>query len=180
MVGLILAAGKSSRMNSDKAFLNYHDLPQFEFAANQLQEFVKTVIINGRPKLLYSNFQVVIDKPQYANHGPMSGLLTVSEKYPSNDIFLLGCDYPQLTKKSLEILYDTFVKIDKSVCFLNTDSGYVEPLIAIYHHRDLLKLKSYFQSNQTSLRYFIQNINAEIIHAPNHFELISFDEPRNV
>ena len=177
LIGLILAAGKSSRMKVDKAFINYHEKPQFEYAANQLLPFVDNVIISGKENITYGNFKVVPDQQEFENNGPIGGLLSAMKFYPDCSFFLLGCDYPYLSNESLKILKVNFLESKKSVCFLNNINGYLEPLVAIYSSQDLKKLMPFWQSKQTSLRHFLDLINPLILTAPHNNEILSIDTP---
>ena len=151
LVGLILAAGKSSRMKVDKAYIRYHEKPQF----------------------------VVLDQKEFENNGPISGLLSAMKLYPNYSFFILGCDYPYVSNESLKILNDTFLKSNKSVCFINNTNGYLEPLVAIYSSEDLKKLIPFWQTKQTSLRYFLESINPVILPAPHNNDILSIDTPKN-
>jgi molybdopterin-guanine dinucleotide biosynthesis protein A len=179
LVGLIFAAGKSSRMKVDKAFISYHDKPQFEHAANQLLPFVNKILINGKENAAYGNYEVVLDQKEFENNGPISGLLSAIKFYPNASFFLLGCDYPYVSNESLKILNDTFLETNKSVCFINKTNGYLEPLVAIYSSEDLKKLFQFWQSKQTSLRHFLETINPVILPAPHKNEILSIDTPKN-
>ena len=177
LVGLILAAGKSSRMVVDKAFINYHEQPQFEHAANQLLPFVNKVIISGKENAAYGNYEVVLDQKEFKNNGPISGLLSAIKFYPNCSFFILGCDYPYLSNESLKILSDKFLETNKSVCFINNTNGYLEPLVAIYSAEDLKKIMPFWQSKQTSLRHFLEFINPLILPAPHNNDILSIDTP---
>lgn len=179
LVGLILAAGKSSRMKVDKAFVSYHDKPQFEHAANQLLPFVNKILISGKENAAYGNYEVVLDQKEFENNGPISGLLSALKFYPNASFFLLGCDYPYVSNESLKILNDTFLETNKSVCYINNENGYLEPLVAIYSSEDLKKLFQFWQSKQTSLRHFLESINPLILPAPHKNDILSIDTPKN-
>lgn len=179
LVGLILAAGKSSRMKVDKAFVSYHDKPQFEHAANQLLPFVNKILISGKENAAYGNYEVVLDQKEFENNGPISGLLSALKFYPNASFFLLGCDYPYVSNESLKILNDTFLETNKSVCYINNTNGYLEPLVAIYSSEDLEKLFAFWQSKQTSLRHFLESINPVILQVPHKNDILSIDTPKN-
>lgn len=178
LIGLILAAGKSSRMKVDKAFINYHEKPQFEHAANQLMPFVNKILISGRENASYDNFEVVLDQIEFENNGPISGLLSAIKFYPNCSFFLLGCDYPYVSNEALKILSNKFLETNKSVCFINNANDFLEPLVTIYSAEDLKNLFPFWQSKQTSLRHFLESINPVILPAPKYNEILSVDTPK--
>lgn len=176
-MGVVLAAGKSTRMKTDKSFIHYHHLPQYEYVAQQLSQFCNGVCINGHPKKYDTQFKVFLDDPEYQQNGPISGVLSASKNFPDQSLFILACDYPFLTTETLKILYDNFISDKKTVCFRNLESQFIEPLIAIYHLNDLKKLLEFYNSGQTSLLCFLKSINAVILDCNTSKELLSVDEP---
>lgn len=177
MIGVVLAAGKSTRMKSDKAFIKYHQLPQYEYVANELKQFCDPVYINGQPKQYQSNFSMFEDDPEFENNGPLSGVLSAIKRFPRTSLFIHACDYPYITTNSLAQLFNAFLEHQKTVCFRNTSTQIIEPLIAIYHVNDLMKLVEFYNSGQTSLRVFLTTINALILDNFQSRELLSVDEP---
>lgn len=177
MIGVVLAAGKSTRMKTDKAFIKYHQLPQYEYVANELRQFCDPVYINGQPKQYQSNFSLFEDDPEFENNGPLSGVLSVIKRFPGNSLFIHACDYPYITTNSLAQLFNAFLEHQKTVCFRNTSTQIIEPLIAIYHVNDLMKLVEFYNSGQTSLRVFLTTINALILDNHQSRELLSVDAP---
>lgn len=177
MIGVVLAAGKSTRMKTDKAFIKYHQLPQYEYVANELRQFCDPVYINGQPKQYQSNFSLFEDDPEFENNGPLSGVLSAIKRFPGNSLFIHACDYPFITTNSLAQLFNAFLEHQKTVCFRNTSTQIIEPLIAIYHVNDLMKLVEFYNSGQTSLRVFLTTINALILDNHQSRELLSVDAP---
>jgi molybdopterin-guanine dinucleotide biosynthesis protein A len=62
------------------------------------------------------------------------------------------------------------------VCYLNPETGYAEPLLAIYEVSAIKKLLPYFQSGQTSLLHFLKSISTHFITG-NALSLKSIDNP---
>lgn len=177
IVGVVLAAGKSTRMKTDKAFLKYHQKPQYEYVAQELKQFCDQVYINGNAKHYHSIFKVFEDDSELKNHGPISGVLSAKKRFPGNSLFIHACDYPYITTNSLAKLFNAFLEHQKTICFRNTSSQFIEPLIAIYHENDLIKLVEFYNNGQTSLRVFLTSINAVILDNIDNAELLSVDEP---
>ena len=177
IIGIVLAGGKSSRMGTDKAFIEYNGMPQYEYVAQQLSTFCDQVLINGQKKYDETQCGVFSDDPEFENNGPMSGVLTAFKKFPHNSLFIVGCDYPFLTQTSLKLLLDTFELKQKTVCFRNSDTQTIEPLIAIYHKNDFHNLLEFYKSGQTSLRVFLTSNDTVILDCHTNKELMSVDKP---
>ncbi len=178
--GVVLAGGNSSRMQKNKSFLNYHDLPQWKYAANQLAQLKLPVVMNTALNLETDLF-CIPDSETWQGHGPISGLLSVSEKVPHAALLVLGIDYPQLHVQSLWDLYYTFQVRNTSVCFRNPASTRVEPLIALYHPKHLQIIQHRFRKGWFSLSLFWEAFHADVVILthPEVEQLKSFDFPED-
>jgi molybdopterin-guanine dinucleotide biosynthesis protein A len=63
---------------------------------------------------------------------------------------------------------------------LNNTNGYLEPLVAIYAAEDLKKLIPFWQSQQTSLRHFLESINPVILPVPQNNDILSIDTQKTI
>jgi len=170
--GLVLAGGESSRMGIDKATINYHGIPQWEWTYKLLNEFCNKVTVSSN--------QIkngISDLPEYANNGPIGGILTVFNEFPDCSILVLGVDYPRMNKSSIKTLVDTYRITGRSVFFWNVVSDRVEPLIGIYNKELLLELKYEFSKGENSLYRILNRNKVALIKHPNPDELKSFDYP---
>jgi molybdopterin-guanine dinucleotide biosynthesis protein A len=123
------------------------------------------------------NCQVIVDSATYQNSGPINAILTAFELYPNKPIFVLACDYPLLTSADLVMLKDVFLKHKKTVSFYNNNTNFREPLIAIYHPNDLPHLLTFYENGNTSLKLFLNNIDAIKVVPSNLNSILSIDSP---
>ena len=176
-IGIVLAGGKSQRMGKNKALLEYHQVPQFQFVAQNLMPFCKSLFINGLAQNYSSDFETFSDSSQFMNHGPISGLLSSVELFKGESLFVHAIDYPFISEYSINQLFTKFQLHNQSVCFRHPESGFLEPLIAIYHAKDLFYLLDFYKSGQFSMRHFLESINPVILDSVSARELLSVDEP---
>lgn len=102
--GLVLAGGRSSRMGTDKAFLQWRGRTLLEWAVERLEEVVGVgrVIVSGKGMGEHS----VAD--QVAELGPLGGIATVSNGLPDNSrIMVVPVDMPLLQPDTLRVLRNT-------------------------------------------------------------------------
>ncbi len=170
--GLILAGGESNRMGIDKATINYHGIPQWEWTEKLLKEFCIKVTLSSNQ--LENG---ISDLAEYANNGPIGGLLTAFNEFPDFSILVLGVDYPRMNKASIKTLVDTYRITGRSVFFRNEVTDRIEPLIGIYNKELLLELKYEFSKGENSLFRILNRNKVAIIRHPNPDELKSFDYP---
>lgn len=155
-LGVIMCGGSSSRMGMDKGDICYFDKPQKEHLYKSLLEFFSDVVFSVNARQYYnaaSKQALVADI--FANCGPMAGVLSVHQKIPDKDLFIMGCDYPFIQKKHLTYFLK-FVKGNEPVCFYNPLSQKREPLLAYYPVTCLNNLLAYYHDGHHSLHRFLE------------------------
>jgi molybdopterin-guanine dinucleotide biosynthesis protein A/nucleoside-triphosphatase THEP1 len=175
--GVVLCGGESSRMKTDKAFLNYHDKPQYQQVREMLSHFCGNTFlsINARQSsFIDNNAEKILDNPSYVDAGPLTGLLSMIESHPEKSLFIVGCDYPFLKKIDLLQLFNERDDASDVVCFKN-ESGFAEPLIAIYEQQCFEKLHSYYAGGGRSLQQFLKQINTKFMSPKEAKSLTSID-----
>jgi molybdopterin-guanine dinucleotide biosynthesis protein A len=60
---------------------------------------------------------------------------------------------------------------------MNPQSGYLEPLVALYSASDLDNLKSFLVHGNQSLRHFLGQVNCLVLHMSPGDSLTSIDNP---
>lgn len=106
LYGLVLAGGRSTRMNRDKAALVYHDRPQAAHTLDLLSTRCSPVYLSCRSDQA--------DKPGFAglpqlhdtwfDLGPLGGILTAMSAHPHAAWLVAACDLPYLDKEALDLL----------------------------------------------------------------------------
>lgn len=175
LLGLILAGGNSTRMKTDKAFLNYFGQPQIYHLAQKLTPICKPILLsvnNNQIVKKSEHYQVLYDSATYRNLGPIGALLTAFKAYPNKAFLVLGCDYPWLTYADIFLLKLAFEKHQKTVTFYNPETQLREPLLGIYHPNDLEKLPDFYLNGNTGLRFFLNEIYAIKVN-PTHINSIT-------
>ena len=178
LFGLVVCGGRSKRMGTAKCFLEYHGIPQWEYIVQLLQPFCNRVIIScnfSQVKLFPDSVDCIVDADNYVNIGPMAGLLSAFEKYPSVDFLTIGCDYPFITKKNILQLIRGNNDELLAVSMFNDAENIVEPLLALYRKHSFELLKSNFQNGNYSLRFFLEENHAGKVIPLSLNDIISVD-----
>ena len=105
--GLVLAGGRSERMQTDKGALHYHGLDQRQHTAALLAEFCPDVRVSVRPDQaaeLPAGLTALPDT--FLNLGPLGGILSAFQADPNAAWLVLACDLPFLTRDTLELSGD--------------------------------------------------------------------------
>ena len=131
--GLILAGGYSRRMGRDKALIEFHGLPQVEYAFNLLQSFCKAVYLSKRPdQPSYKNFAFINDHPEFANRGPLAGILSAMKEDSQADWIVLACDLPFVNQETIKALTEHRDPKKIATAFISAHDRLPEPLCAIW------------------------------------------------
>ncbi len=176
MNGLVIAGGKSTRMQQDKAMLQYHGMPQYQYVYNMLQSFCSETFISLHTENNNIPLPKIIDNPIYSNAGPMAALLTAFEQYKS-DWLVVAIDYPLISNSHIEVLMSCFANTKESCVYYNTDTNFYEPFIGVYTSAFLSTFVKEFAGQQTSLQKILQQNNAQKVTVANHQVLQSIDTP---
>ena len=141
MAAIILAGGKSTRMEEDKALLKISGLRLIEKIIRDIEPYFQEIIISTSPETIhrYSFLPLRIAADKESHQGPLRGLLTglQASQYPVN--FVMACDIPEIHIPFLQIMmtfageYDIVVPV--------TGENKFEPLFAFYHCRVIPKIQ---------------------------------------
>lgn len=169
-IGLVLCGGKSERMTSDKAFIEYHGMPQWQYVLQLLQPFCEKVYLSLNSQQatewsLPSNIHINSDKETFINHGPMTALLSAVDLVKEQPLFVVACDYPLLETTHLRQLMDGRTTNSDVTCF--SLGGRPEPLISIFETAALKNLTPFFANGSDSIFKFIEQSNSTYIDVAN-------------
>ena len=172
-VGIIVCGGESLRMGSDKSLITYHKEPQRYHLYNLLKAKCDATFISLNRNQKELTDHVIVDDPQYENHGPISGLLSVAKKVNASSYIFIGCDYPFLKTEHIDQLLKANNDSLDAVCFSANDQP--EPLLAIYNQRAIEKLLIQYQKAEYSLSRFLKK--EKVLFLEKDMALISIDTP---
>jgi molybdopterin-guanine dinucleotide biosynthesis protein A len=181
--GLILCGGQSMRMGKDKAMIVYHGMAQYRYVYQNIFPFCKSVFIScneNQKEIQNSGLAIVQDNPCLSHAGPITGLMSFILKEMHGPILLCGCDYPFANAQTyLKLIQARSPEID-IVCYVNPETGFDEPLLAIYETSALVKLKVWFKEGNQSLRHFLKTMNVKRIVPNTPSEIKSIDTPNDI
>ncbi len=168
--GLILAGGYSKRMGQDKALLEFHGMPQIEYVHGLLSRFCSKVFLSKRSNQKpYKRFLSIDDAPEFADQGPLGGILSAMTAYPGESWIVVACDLPFVEAATIKTLMAKRNLNKIATAFISTHDNLPEPLCTIWEGKS-------FDA--------IQKLFAEGIHCPRKIliksdtHLIPQDNPR--
>jgi len=134
LYGLLLGGGASTRMQRDKAALDYHGEPQLTHAWRLLEAVTERAFVSlredQREDPLRAQFPQLVDT--YEAMGPAAGILTAQDAYPDAAWLVLACDLPLLDAATLQRLIAARDPHAHATAFRSRFDDLPEPLCAIW------------------------------------------------
>lgn len=148
ITGIILAAGKSSRMGTEKGLLPYISGNFIENIINTIQPFCDEILISSNANH-YNYLGYKIIKDNYKDIGPISGLeACLSESKTDKNLFLT-CDSPTIKEEFISSLISN--SEDNVITYLSCKNN-VYPLSAVYRKSILPIIKNQILNNKLRIK----------------------------
>ena len=176
--GLVLAGGRSERMQTDKGALHYHGLDQRQHTAALLHEFCSDVRVSVRPDqaaTLPAGLTALPDT--FLNLGPLGGLLSAFQADPNAAWLVLACDLPFLTRATLGFLVSHRQAARAATALRSPWNDVPEPLVTIWEPRSYGQLLRFLGMGYSCPRKALINSDIELLTPPVPEELRNVNTP---
>jgi len=121
-------------MGRDKALLVRDGQSQLAYLTGLLEGFVARVFVSARRDQQgdeeRGRYAQIVDR--YENIGPVAGILSALEEYPSVDWLVIACDLPNIDADTVHFLLEHRSTEHPFTAYTSTHDGLPEPLCAIY------------------------------------------------
>lgn len=176
--GLVLAGGRSSRMQRDKATLAYHGQTQLEWAMALLEPHVERAFVSvraGQNDPVRARFEQIVDA--HDNLGPIAGIMAAQARYPDVAWLVLACDLPFLDGATLSHLLAARDPARQATAFRSSHDGLPEPLCAVYEPASREAILAHLARGKDCPRKFLINGDTLLIDEPNPRALDNINTP---
>jgi molybdopterin-guanine dinucleotide biosynthesis protein A len=166
----IQAGGQSSRMGTDKSFVEYNGRPMIETVLAQVADLgEETFIVTNNPELYaYLGLPTVSDI--YPDHGPLGGIHTAVFHASHPHTLVVACDMPWLKRPLLKYLISLRESADVIVPLWDK---FPEPLHAIYSKACLPPIEENLKAKRLKITRFFGQVNVRYVARE---EIAQFDE----
>jgi molybdopterin-guanine dinucleotide biosynthesis protein A len=176
---LVLAGGRSTRMQRDKAALTYHGRTQLEWAMSLLLPHAQRVFVSVRPDQtsdpVRARFEQIVDT--HENLGPIAGIMAAQAKYPQVAWLVVACDLPFLDNGTLATLIAARQPQRLATAYRSSHDVLPEPLCAIYEPASREPLLAHVANGKNCPRKFLINSDVHLMDEPNPHALDNVNTP---
>lgn len=176
--GLVLAGGKSMRMQKDKGKIDYHGKEQRMFMYELLDQIAVQPFMSIRPDQsneLDKHVNKIEDK--FFGLGPYGAILSAFQDDPNTAWLVTACDQPFLDKKTLGHLISKRNPSKFATAFYNPDTEFPEPLITIWEPRAYPQLLHFLGLGYSCPRKVLINSDIELVKLENASVLKNANTP---
>lgn len=155
--GLVLAGGSSSRMQRDKAALQYQGKSQLERAFDLVSRHVSKVYVSVRASQTNdpSRAQHPLIVDSVTGEGPIVGIRSALAAHPEVAWLVVACDLPFLSDTALSQLLRHRDPSAVATAYCSTHDGLPEPLCALWEPQAGPALASYQEDGGRCPRKFL-------------------------
>jgi molybdopterin-guanine dinucleotide biosynthesis protein A len=182
LYGLVLAGGRSRRMQADKAALAYGSRPQLAEAFELLLPRVDAAWISVRADhaadALRAAFPQVVDGA--ISEGPIAGIVAAQRQEPAAAWLVLACDLPFLDGSTLDQLITRRDPARHATAFRSVHDGLPEPLCAIYEPASRQPMLRYVEAGGSCPRRFLLAQDTRLIDPLNAQALDNANTPQDL
>lgn len=176
--GLVLAGGRSERMQRDKGKINYHGTEQRLFMHNLLSGLTENCYLsirNEQKNELAPDLPTVEDV--YIGLGPYGAILSAFQKDPNSAWLVTACDQPLLSAETLELLISKRNTSKLATAFYNSETNFPEPLVTIWEPRAYPRLLYFLSLGYSCPRKVLINSEVEIVKLDDESALQNANTP---
>jgi molybdopterin-guanine dinucleotide biosynthesis protein A len=165
LYGLLLAGGRSRRMQRDKLALEYGGQTQLQRAMSLLEPLVERVFVSVRADQR--------DDPQRAAYpliadlqpdlGPIGGIHAALRAHPAAAWLVLACDLPFLDSATLQQLIAAREPRRLATAFRSSHDGKPEPLCAIYEPQSIQAIEAWLAAGGQCPRGFLAQADVALL-----------------
>ena len=169
LFGLVLAGGASTRMQRDKAAIEYHGQSQLHWTFHLLSHVCAATFVSVRPdqreEPTRAGLPQIVDRQP--GIGPVAGISAALHAHPKAAWLVVACDLPFLNEQTLRYLVEHRDARKLATVFKSSHDELPEPLCAIWEPAAREPLLAYVAAGKHCPRKFLINADTLLLDLPD-------------
>lgn len=169
LFGLVLAGGASTRMQRDKAAIEYHGQSQLHWTFHLLSHVCAATFVSVRPdqreEPTRAGLPQIVDRQP--GIGPIAGISAALHAHPKAAWLVVACDLPFLNEQTLRYLVEHRAPHRIATAFKSSHDGLPEPLCAIWEPAAREPLLAFLAAGKQCPRKFLINAESLLLDLPD-------------
>lgn len=162
---IILAGGKSSRMNRDKKNLKINDSSLFDRVLSQAEKLFQNIIVSSSQNKETKSIRFSIVNDIYNNRGPLSGILSGLIGSENEKNFIIAADIPELSAELISEMYDFTDEYE--IVIAESGENKVEPLFGFYNKSTIPVIRKNLSIGKNKILDIFENTTIKIVRMKN-------------
>ncbi|HTV79512.1 MAG TPA: NTP transferase domain-containing protein [Steroidobacteraceae bacterium] len=179
LYGLVLAGGRSTRMQRDKATLPYQGRYQLDRAMDLIQPCVARAFVSvrsdQREDAARARYPQILDT--HEGLGPIAGIAAAQALHPDAAWLVLACDLPHLDAGTLGHLLAHRDPARIATAYRSAHDGLPEPLCAIFEPASAAAVLAWIGAGKTCPRKFLIRSDPLLLEQPHPQALDNINTP---
>jgi len=167
--GLVLAGGASTRMQRDKAAIEYHGQSQLHWTFHLLSHVCAATFVSVRPdqreEPTRAGLPQIVDRQP--GIGPVAGISAALQAHPKAAWLVVACDLPFLNEQTLRYLVEHRDTRKIATAFKSNHDRLPEPLCAIWEPAAREPLLAFVAAGKQCPRKFLINADTLLLDLPD-------------
>ena len=169
LFGLVLAGGASTRMQRDKAAIEYHGQSQLHWTFRLLSHVCAATFVSVRPdqreEPTRAGLPQIVDR--LPGIGPIAGISAALQAHPKAAWLVVACDLPFLNEQTLRHLIAQRDPHKLATVYRSSHDNLPEPLCAIWEPAAREPVLAYLAAGKQCPRKFLINADTAVIDLPD-------------
>lgn len=161
---MILAGGRSTRMNKDKGLVHLQGKTLVEHVLNRVSPHVdESIVVVGSESQRKSYSEIIgniakIVQDTISGNSPIIGAITGLSTAQGDQVLIVACDMPFILPDVIELLFKEGK--DGNGALIEHPNKWIEPLLAVYKRDVALKTaEKLYKEGNMRIRYILLEMN---------------------